>query len=251
MSDAPIIRNGHNFVGQPHGGGRFESTPAQLRNAALRLAMKTRMSPATSDHTDPGTDAALVATAYLDLTREDPRAQIMEPSIQTITGEYFNFLKPEEFSWDIEALAHGLAYQCRFTGHTRFFYSIALHSVLASYLVEPEFAFEALMHDSHEFAYGDMATPLKILCPDYRRLEDQGEAAMRAHYGLPAQKSPEVKRADLIMLATEKRDIMPDSDHNWGILKGVVPCNRPIGELDPEAAKRFFLNRFAELQVLR
>lgn len=245
MSDA-LTRDGFDFQpygdGSMGGAGRYTPTPEQLQKAALDLAMRTRMADDLI-----GTKAALVAGAYLDLLRQnapDPRRAFMEPSIMMASGRYFNFEDPEGFDWNIDDIAHSLSLQNRFTGHTRCFYSTAEHSVRASHLVPPGFELEALLHDAHEFAYGDMSTPLKILCPEYRRLEDRGERAMRKAFGLPEKMSPEVKVADLRMLATEKRDVMPDSNQNWGILEGVEPAPAMIQGWVPEVAKAMFIHRY-------
>lgn len=238
------LRNGHNFVARPDGGGRYDSTPEQLRQAALRWAGKTRVGTVPSDQVDLGTDAALVSIAYLELTKPDPRADLMEPSIMLQSGRYFNFASPETFDWNIEDIAHGLAYQCRSTGQLRSFYSIAEHSLLVYWAAPPELKFEALLHDGAEFAYGDMATPLKILCPEYRALEKRGGRALRDAFGLPAEESPGIKQLDLRALATEKRDLMPQSDENWGMLEGIEPLPLGPSGMAPELAKRQFLKAF-------
>lgn len=239
-------RNGFDF--RPHttlgeaGAGTYVPTPAQLQAAALRLSMRTRLADDLQ-----GLDAALVAGAYLDLTRADPRRQVMEPSIMTASGRYFHFEKPEEFDWNIEDIAHGLSNQCRYGGHSRVFFSIAQHSEIASRHAPPGFELEALLHDAHEAFVLDVMTPLKILIPQYRAIEDAAELAMRRHYGLPERITPEVKRIDLVMLATEKRDIMAEDDSNWSILDGVEPLDVRIQPQQPFVAKLRFVHRFIRL----
>lgn len=239
-------RNGFDF--RPHttlgeaGAGTYVPTPAQLQAAALRLSMRTRLADDLQ-----GLDAALVAGAYLDLTREDPRRRVMEPSIMTASGRYFHFEKPDEFDWNIEDIAHGLSNQCRYGGHSRVFYSIAQHSEIASRNAPPGFELEALLHDGHEAFVLDVMTPLKILIPQYRTIEDAAERAMRRNYGLPEHITPEVKRIDLVMLATEKRDIMAEDDSNWSILDGVEPLEEKISPIFPSMAKLRFVARFIEL----
>lgn len=179
---------------------------------------------------------------------DDPRARFMDPSILTATGEYFDFTRPEAFSWNPEVLAAGLR-AARFTAQTRTpgTYTIAQHSVLASHAVSPAFQFEALMHDAHEGLVGDIATPLKILLPDYRAVEDRCELAMRRHFHLPDKMSREVKHVDLVMLATEKRDIMPNPDDVWDMLADVAPLKKTIKVWREERARAAFLARFHKL----
>ena len=55
--------------------------------------------------------------------------------IQTFTGRQFWPLDPHVDEIYIEDIAHSLSMQCRFTGHSLRFYSVAEHSVLVSYAV--------------------------------------------------------------------------------------------------------------------
>lgn len=172
----------------------------------------------------------------------------MLPTIQTLSGKYINFLDTRNNVYDINDIAHALSNLCRFTGHCKSFYSVAQHSVLASYIVSPEFAFEALMHDRIEAYMGDMASPLKHMMPDFKIVEKRLEHDSAPWFYLPENMSPEVKMADLVMLATEKRDIMEESpDVVWGILNGIEPAPAAIEPWPPEVAKANFLLRFGEL----
>lgn len=148
-------------------------------------------------------------------------------------------------------MAHGLANVCRFAGHTRQFYSVAQHSYHVSYLVPPEYALEGLLHDAHEAFVGDMPTPLKRLLPDYAALEHRVEDAVLARFGLARPLHPSVKAADLRMLATEQRDLLPPHDDEWALLRNVEPCSDPIHPWPPESARLAFLQRYHELIRLK
>lgn len=192
----------------------------------------------------------------------------MRPDILTFTGHYYNFLHPEKSVITLEDIAHALSNLCRFTGQCREFYSVAQHAVYTSYLVPAEFAYEALHHDDAEAVLGDVSSPLKRLLPEYKVIERRVEAAMRAQFGLPAIESPEVKHADLRMLATEKRDLMwvrpgativvydPETDEDcivtltgdpWACIEGVEPAPLPIRPVLPAEAREMFLARHREL----
>lgn len=170
------------------------------------------------------------------------------PVIQLAGGGFFDLLNPESSDFGIEDIAHGLAHLCRFTGHTRTFYSVAQHSVMVSLLVPRPLALAGLLHDAHEAFVGDMATPLKNLLPGYREIELRTEKAVRARFGLPGVLGAEVKRADLVMLATERRDLMADNGVNWAILDGVTPLSKSLTAASPGLAKERFLRRYHEIR---
>lgn len=192
------------------------------------------------------------------------------PIIQLIGGSYFNFLHPEESEFFIEDIAHSLSQQCRFTGHTTSFYSIAQHSVGVSRIVPYPLAMYGLLHDAVEFVVGDMSSPLKSILPGYQDIESTCERVILDRFGIPREyytphKLPSVRIADLTMLATERRDLLPhhsglmtltDTETEekyeewakpacpWGVLDGIQPLFPTIIPLAPADAKQAFLSRF-------
>lgn len=169
--------------------------------------------------------------------------------ITTWSGQHFYFCSSDTDIIYIDDIAQALSNLCRFTGHLDDFYSVAQHSVLASYLVPPQFALEALLHDASEAYCNDIAAPLKALLPDYRNVEAWVDGLIRRKFGLPAEMSPEVKRADLIMLATERRDLFIDDDSEWAILRGVYPSNDlTVNPLQPRQARAAFMKRWQQLR---
>lgn len=161
--------------------------------------------------------------------------------ILTRSGRHFDFADPQPDQIDIIDIAWGLSKECRFAGQCLGFYSVAQHSELASHIVPAEFALEALLHDASEAYCKDIPMPLKAMLPDYKRIEQRVDHAIRAVFGLPPVCSPEVKRADLILLATERRDLMPLDPEPWPILQGIEPLEKPIRPLRiAEAMDRFW-----------
>lgn len=175
----------------------------------------------------------------------------MRPTILTSGGTYFNFESPWESKIDIVTIAHALAQICRFTGHTSQFYSVAQHCYMASFIVPPELAFAALMHDAAEAYIGDVAKPLKRMLPDYKNIESAVEDAVFHHFCVRGIDDPWIKRADLIMLATEQRDLMPAHDDNWFAGTDIKPLDEKITPWDSKTAKLKFLQRFNNLEDMR
>lgn len=130
----------------------------------------------------------------------------------------------------IEVIAHSLAQINRFAGHAVRPYSVAEHSVLVCDIVAgmglgPAAQRAALMHDAHECLCGDVASPIKWeLGTAWMAFENPLALLMRKHYGLQAAYTgyrDAIKRADLIALATERRDLTffdPTANAPWPIL---------------------------------
>lgn len=171
----------------------------------------------------------------------------MRPDIMLVTGRYFDFMVPEQCDFDIVDIAHALANLCRFTGHTRRFYSVAQHSILASHCVPRSLAKEALLHDAPEAFIGDVSRPLKQLLPQYKEIERRVEAVVRLKFQLPEHESPMVKHADLVMLATEKRDLMPTTGDQLHLIADIEPLRMRIEPMPPEMAYLAFMARYSEV----
>lgn len=173
--------------------------------------------------------------------------RIVGPTILLRSGSYFDFDDPETTaaSVTLHDIATGLSQLCRFTGQCHTFYSVAEHSVHCSYLVPPEDAFAALMHDAAEAVMGDVSRPLKSMLPEYKRIERRVEAAILTHFGLPPSLPPTIKQADIWMLAAEQRQAMLNTDR-WPGIDG-HPQERELWFLSPPEAYARFIQRFHEV----
>lgn len=165
----------------------------------------------------------------------------------TRSGRRFDPIDPQPEMIDLLDIAHGLSNECRYSGQCRQFYSVAQHSVLVSEIVPHEIALEALLHDATEAYIKDIPRPIKALLPDYRRLEARVDAAIRLRFGLPAQTSPDIKHADLVLLATERRDLMPATGGQWESIHGIKPLEQTIRAAHTSRAKLLFLERALEI----
>ena len=173
----------------------------------------------------------------------------MSPTILTSLGLYFNLQEPDPADVDIDDIAYALSNICRFTGHVHTYYSVAEHCYRASLIVPSLYALQALLHDAAEAYIGDVSSPLKRLLPDYRAIEERVEAAVLTHFKLPLKPHPCVKQADLVMLATEQRDLLPHHDDDWAVLKGIDPLPDFISPLPPHQARMRFLERYRALTL--
>lgn len=169
--------------------------------------------------------------------------------VSTYLGNRFYPLEPRIDDVEIEDIAHGLAFQCRFNGQTNAFYSVAQHSLIVASLVPDELRFAALLHDAAEAYLGDMVKPLKVLLPAFSEIEDNVSRIIGERFGVDLDHNPIVKQADLISLATEKRDLMPYSAEEWVYLIGVAPMSATITPMPPDVAKQAFMREFERVSV--
>ena len=169
--------------------------------------------------------------------------------VSTYLGNRFYPLEPRIDDVDVEDIAHGLAYQCRFNGQTNAFYSVAQHSLIVASLVPEELRFAALLHDAAEAYLGDMVKPLKVLLPGFSEIEDNVSRIIGERFGVDLSHNAIVKQADLIALATEKRDLMPYSVEEWAYLIGLEPMEAVILPMAPDVAKRAFLHEFERIRI--
>ncbi|ARZ01351.1 hypothetical protein [Yersinia ruckeri] len=168
--------------------------------------------------------------------------------ITTFSGHHFDYSNPAVESICIEDIAQALSHECRFAGHLPNFYSVAQHSVLMSQIIGAEFALEALLHDASEAYCKDIPSPLKRLLPDYQAVERQIDWVIREKFGLPDGMGFAVHYCDLVMLATERRDLDIDDGKVWPMLEGIPPSGDitiiPVG---PVQARAMFIQRYNEL----
>jgi hypothetical protein len=167
--------------------------------------------------------------------------------IPTASGRRFFPLEPRAEDITLGDIAHALATQCRFTGHTPAPYSIAEHSVRVSHLVPRRDALWGLLHDASEAYLCDIAGPLKKL-PEfaaYREIEEHLEHVIFAKFGLHGPRPATIKAADILLCATEVRDLMWANPRDWGYT--VEPLAERIVPWTWEVAKDYFTGRFSEL----
>jgi len=137
----------------------------------------------------------------------------MSAKILTHSGYWFDLEHPETSYISIDDIAHGLSNACRFAGQCFHFYSVAQHCVNVSYAVDDErLALAALLHDASEAYTGDMSSPLKSLCPEFRKIEDRIQAEICRRFCIPVEENYRIKQEDTRVLIREREMLF---NHNW------------------------------------
>lgn len=175
---------------------------------------------------------------------------ILSDGIRLLSGNLFDYNRPEATEVHIEDIAAALSKVCRFAGHIHRFYSVAQHAINASRIVPEEHAFNALMHDTAEAFTNDLPTPLKFAVPIFKELEVKIESAMAARFGFAYPLPDPVKLADAQMLAIEKVRLKRDLSH-WDVLDGIETAHVEhlvdLSPMAPARAETLFLERYREL----
>ena len=158
--------------------------------------------------------------------------------VQLINGGRFSFDgKHEWLGFDRFDAGKALSQINRFTGHTTEPWNVAAHSLLVSELAGREAGDRAallgLVHDLHEIVIGDISTPVKNYISSegggsaLARLENMAQRALCDQLGVSLKMTDvehqAVKKADLVALMTEKRDLMVNS-FEWD-------CKEPPSDL--------------------
>lgn len=196
--------------------------------------------------------------------------------IQTATGRMVDLRTFDVGDVDLMGdVAAGLSRIGRFLGHTREFYSVAQHCVIASVAVERVLYQErnsalddrpmpphalllaarlALLHDAHEAYLGDVPTPIKRFGVTQRWRELAGLVQEKIEQRCLDQAALDraglarllVARTDARLLGTEKRDLLRPAV--WTSPPDMpVQGLRIVRCLSPDEARRAWIMRFDAL----
>jgi hypothetical protein len=152
----------------------------------------------------------------------------------TRSARRFELAAPKASMVCIEDIAWHLALINRFCGATTRPYSVAEHCLLVTEILERSVPNinamclrAALLHDAPEAYTNDLSTPMKErIGQAWREAERPIVAAVEAHFGIAKaaqQFALAIKHADLVALATERRDLMAAHPDAWPCLEGVQP----------------------------
>lgn len=162
----------------------------------------------------------------------------------TYTGKKFHYKNPTPDEICIEDIAHHLSLICRYTGAVRVFYSVAEHSIKAAEIVPEHLRLSALLHDAAEAYINDISRPVK-----YSHRLDETERSIskviNSKFGITPD-VPEIKEVDSVLLATEARDLMANTD-GWAELpEPLVDKIRPISSRLAEITFLYRFRRYTE-----
>ena len=165
--------------------------------------------------------------------------------IKTFTGQKFYPLDPRAEEIDIDDIARSLSMQCRYSGHTERFYSVAEHSIHMSYKVSLENAMWALLHDATEAYLSDVPRPIKPFLGDFTLLEENIHMKIAHKFELAWPIPEEVHEADRRILEDEIVVLMK-IDSDWDKYRQ-EPLGVKIACWSWDVAEYNFMRRFNQL----
>ena len=176
--------------------------------------------------------------------------------METFSGLIIDPLNLQSDQILIEDIAHALAFQCRFNGHCKYFYSIAQHSVLVANfcgntLYSSMVRLFGLLHDAAEAYLGDMISPLKNVIPEYKNYEIIIRDQIFTKFCGRTQNDSEqrlIKTIDTRLLLTEALILMPSCGENWR--NDMIPFPIKFSCQTPIMAEQTFLQRFKRLNKI-
>mgnify|MGYP003865886187 CR=1 FL=1 len=165
-------------------------------------------------------------------------------------------LFPSAVEFNIEDIAHSLSNMCRYNGHTKYFYSVAEHSLLVASILPDKLKLEGLLHDAPEIYFTDLPAPIKGHF--YVDILDRGEKIsieefenllwkkISKRWNLNSELSAEVKQADVNVALAEKHELF-DMNLRWRLEEIAEPAPVKIQGLLPNQAKEKFLDIYQKL----
>lgn len=152
-------------------------------------------------------------------------------------------------------------------------YSVAEHSLLVCEIAERELGLDvhglmaALFHDAHEAYTRDMFGPAKSIINElavvgnvWHRWESRWQSLVARSFALITANlvhAEAIHRADMMALATERRDLMPRSASPWPCLEGIEPVSwvhlysAERRQMDWEDWRDRWLDKYHELDFAR
>lgn len=100
----------------------------------------------------------------------DKKQIVLDGCMVAYSGTIINLYAPLSNTYLLEDIAHQLAFNCRWNGATKTYFSVAEHCCMMYDEAPAELKAVALFHDAEEAYWGDIIKPLKNLLPVATRL---------------------------------------------------------------------------------
>ena len=168
-------------------------------------------------------------------------------TITTISGIHFDPVHPRDDQIVLSDIAHALSLLCRGNGHTRFFYSVAQHSIACALealerACEPAVCLGCLLHDAAEAYLSDVTRPVKKDLPYYLEVEERLLGCIIRHFlsrDLTKAEWEMVTEIDDLMLSMEFHQLMAeDLGDDYRKLHRVFTCTQE----DPRIVEEQFVS---------
>ena len=166
--------------------------------------------------------------------------------MQVYSGGIYHPLDPRPEEVNIADIAHALAYTNRYSGHARFAYSVAQHSVYVSDALPKELRLQGILHDAAEAYVGDITRPIKRMLPDFKEIEERNARVIFERFGVPYPVAEKVHEIDTRILLNEARDVMGGQSQDWEIDEDPIP-GLTIKRWTARTAEMVFMSRFNAL----
>lgn len=155
-----------------------------------------------------------------------------EPWTQTHSGAAVDLINVSAAQLHIPDLMRSICRLPRYLAHTKGIepWTVGAHCLLVADILEhlgapPLVQFGGLVHDLPEAIYGDMPSPVGRALAElgggeaWAKLRAAVDAAVLTKVDVPGLsiEHPLVKRADLIALAIERRDLMEACERDWNL----------------------------------
>lgn len=151
--------------------------------------------------------------------------EIQGASIAWGRGQVYNFEQPNPEIITIEDAAYALAYTPRWRGQTRSagrrcFFGVGQHVVFGAEEmlaagIGRAHAFAFLFHEPDEVVLPDFPGPAKMCVPGLREFANKQGRALLDRFDIDVPDPALIKRFDLRMMVTEKRDLMPGHEADY------------------------------------
>jgi uncharacterized protein len=186
-----------------------------------------------------------------------------EPWGETFNGSQYNYLNPDESTISIGDIARSLTYQCRYTGHTKRFYSIAEHSIHMALIADTDIAYLALCHDAHEAYCGDVSSPMKAAmrilaggASNFDMIEHLArrtvDRVLETDLLWTPDRQARVKELDTRICLDERAALKMETDNDWGIDLEPLGIAQTIANFDGsnfDGVESMWLNLFERLRL--